>query len=62
MKDINLLINLSEPVEESQKEKWIDYHVIKTKRIVDELKNIKIEKCVLVSSIYGQVPGYVTES
>jgi hypothetical protein len=60
-KAIDLLFTLFEPIDFSNMEKVIDYHLINTSRIADELEKITIKRVVHLSSIYGREPGYVSE-
>jgi hypothetical protein len=43
------------------KEKVVDYHLLTTSRIVSVLSQVKINRCVLLSSIYLREGGYVGE-
>lgn len=60
-KTIDLLFTLFEPIDFSNMDKVIDYHLLNTSRIADELEKITIKRVVHLSSIYGREPGYVSE-
>jgi hypothetical protein len=60
-KKIDILFTLFEPIDFSNMDKVIDYHLISTSLVAETLEKITIKKVVHLSSIYGREPGYVSE-
>jgi nucleoside-diphosphate-sugar epimerase len=60
-KAIDILFTLLEPIDFSNMDKVIDYHLVGTSKIVDELEKMTIRRVIHLSSIYGREPGYVSE-
>lgn len=58
---IDILFTLLEPIDFSNMDKVIDYHLVGTSKIVDQLEKVTIRKVVHLSSIYGKESGYVSE-
>mgnify|MGYP006897115446 CR=1 FL=1 len=56
---IDLLFSLTEPIDFSNSDKFINNHLILTGDIIKEMTGITIDRCLLLSSIYLKEAGYV---
>lgn len=54
-------MSLFQPVDFTNADKMIDYHLLNTSKIATTLEKITVLKCVHLSSIYNHDPGYVPE-
>lgn len=57
---INLLLNLFLPLDFSQEQKVINYHILQTLDIFQQLESVQIDHCVQLSYIFYRDPGYIS--